>query len=189
MSLHKSSSTNMTTEPIIRHVAADFRGYAATPVEGALPVKEFAANGPNSASRKAEGQTSQPDMPGRHVLFVLVRKQDSQHPVVRTLNPDGKRHHEALMVFTQRETAVLYLQSAHSDDYDIAALAPHEVVNLLQSAASQGISRLVVNANRLHQALGEADDVVSMTALEHDPTGENLYQLLFERPVATQPTR
>jgi len=188
MSLHKSALGSVTTEPIIRHIAADFAGYTPTPTEGALPVKEFSANGPNSASRRAEAQTGTPDMSGRHVLFILVRNSDGQHPVVRTLNPDGKRYHEALMIFTRRESAAFYLQSAQSDDYNIVSLAPNEAVNLLRSAASEGIDRLVVNAKRFHQVIGDPDDVVPVTVLDHDPTGENLYQLLFDIPAAQQPT-
>jgi len=181
MSVQDSASPEKKVDKVIvRHVRADFGAELNAAPAGAMPVKEFSANGPNSASRKAEGQTGAPDMPGRHVVFVLARQASGEYPVVKVPEQDGIPAREAIMFFTQSETATLYVQVARTAEYAIKSLAPQEAVSLVHSVRSQGIEWIIVDPNRRHQEDGRSGGaVIQIAALDHDPSGENLYQEFF----------
>jgi len=88
----------------------------------------------------------------------------------------------ALPLFTRRESAVLYLQVARSDDYLVEALAPSQVSQLLNALHRQGIEFVVANPNRRHQEDGRpVGPIIPLKDFGFDSTGENIYQELHDR--------
>jgi hypothetical protein len=163
-----------------RHITLTFESGADSARPGIAPVKEFAADGPDASGRDSERFTGMPDMPGQHVLFLLVRKEDRTTPVLE-IDQNG-RTSSALPVFTRRESAVLYLQVARSDDYFVESMTPHQVSQLLKAFHRQGIEAVVADPNRRHQEDGRrAGPVIPLKDLGYDSSGENIYQEIHDR--------
>jgi hypothetical protein len=176
----KSAFAGQEREIVIRrHIPLHFNEEPPVARDGVAPVKEFSAQGPSVAGRDSERFTGRPDMPGRHVLFLLVRKDNRELPVVEAV--DGNERTEAVMIFTRREAAFLYLQVARSDEYSIESLAPHQASQLVKALRNQGIDALVVDPNRRREDGRSAAATLRLAELNYDSSGENLYQEVFDR--------
>jgi len=182
MQVHEADRAKLEANIVIsRHVPVAFENDEAPLRPGTTPVKEFSPSGPRAAGRDAERFTGEPDMPGQHVLFLLTRKDSGEMPVVKVSMADGEDV-DALMIFTRRESAVLYVQVARTDDYNVASFAPDEVRRMLKAMSKQGIDALLADPNRRHQEDGlPAGAVVDLSTIGNDPSGENLYQEIFDR--------
>jgi hypothetical protein len=173
---------------IARHVQFDFDSSPNKTPGGAPPVKQFKIRGANVSGREAEARTGAPDMAGRHVIYVLACRHGNEHPIASVLDQDGNPC-QAIMLFTHREAAALYLQVARSDEYEVITLSPQETAGLVRTVQSLGVQCIVVDPNRRHQEDGQpAGPVVSIPALHYDPSGENLYQELFAQTGQKNPS-
>jgi len=173
-------SDDRDTHWFVRHVAVNKFDRAPQATAGSAPAKEFAANGVRSASRAAEGQTGSPDMPGRHVVFLIARTDGGDYPIVRIVDQD-ENGGEAFMLFTTREAAILYLQVARSNEHSVVSVSPQEAAHLIQALRGEHVDWMVIDPNRRHQEDGlPAGPVISIKTFDYDPTGENLYQEIFD---------
>ena len=137
-----------------------------------LPAKGMPSGPRTVTDREGAAATGAVDMPGQRVAFVLRRKGQGDTPVFADGGSGGR---EAVAVFSARERAVLYLQVARWDDYELADLSPRQFGAFLRSVQGQGIKHAMVDPNRREQERGVEQPLLHLERTA-DQTGENLYE-------------
>jgi len=143
---------------------------------GGMPVKGGTKSSSTLEGRYEEGLTGEADAAGGRMVYLLVRKGqgDGETPVFSAgpEHPDG----DAILAFSSRDLAVLYLQVARWDDYKLLDIAPSQFSQVVQDARSNGIHYLMVDPNRLEQERGQEPQPLLGIERLRDLSGENLYQ-------------
>lgn len=121
-----------------------------------------------------EAMSSAADRRGKREAYILTRGEET--PVLPA-NPDSSE--EAVLVFSTRELAELYLQVARWEDHTVTPLAPIELSQWLLQAREQGINAVLIDANRHDQERGIEPPVRVVLDQLHDFSGENLHHELF----------
>jgi hypothetical protein len=114
---------------------------------------------------------------GTRAVFVLTKRgaRDPETPVFGVDNEQGAA------VFTDRENAILYVQTAGwLDDYEPYALTPGALGRWVQDARGGGLHRLLVDPNRHSQERGEPQPLLDLDR-QVDLSGEGLYRELQAR--------
>jgi hypothetical protein len=119
-------------------------------------------------------RTASPGEPMTHrEVYVLARGGDRRRLLVLPAGAGGQE--KALAVFTDRDHAVFYQQSARLSDYEPVGLSPLDLRNWLREAPAEGVTLLAVDPNHLAQQRGEPQPALALEGLDAD-AAETLYR-------------
>jgi hypothetical protein len=156
----------------VKYLPLHFADKTDPPTHAAPPIKGGMKSHGTAAGRYEEAAVGETDMPGERLVYVLVRDGSQEETPVFTAN--GKA--DAIMVFSSREMATLYLQVANWDGHRLRGLSPRELSQWVTTLGRDHIRFIIVDANRHHQVHGgKAAPAMDLQTL-HDLSGENLYQ-------------
>jgi len=124
-------------------------------------------------------------MADQRAAYALRRRGQGGTPV---FNDGGTGGRDAVAVFSAREPALLYLQVARWDEYEVADLSPPDLADLLKAAQGQGVTHALVNPNRREQERGVGQPMLHLERTA-DQSGESLYDEVVavggSRPAST----
>ncbi len=142
-------------------------------IGGLLPAKGLDNGEAIGEDRLQEGlRGPSADGPGRRAVYVLARagEENVQSPIL----PAGPSGEDAVAVFGSREKAVLFLQVARWDGYEVLEIAPPGLEDWIADVRSEGIEYVVVDVNRHDEMQGKPQPTLSLKDLP-DQSGENLF--------------
>jgi hypothetical protein len=117
---------------------------AGTPIKGGMKTDGTAAQ------RLDDALTGRPHMAGARALFMLTRKESTGLDTPVFSGDASEPGSEAILVFTSREQATLYLQVARWDNYQVRDFNPSDFSLLVRQARQDGLL-LLVDPNRQQQ--------------------------------------
>jgi hypothetical protein len=116
---------------------------------------------------------------GKRGLYVLALRGPAELEVPIFEAGQGADR-ESVAVFTDRNAALAFLQTARwEDSHTFADLPPSALALFFQQARREGIDRVLVNPNRLAQLRGELQSALDLDA-QADLSGGTLYRELWE---------
>jgi hypothetical protein len=164
-------------EPI-RHItiqlppSPDFNTPSAPPLKGGMKADS------TGVGREEETNRIGTSIPGSHVVYVLAR--DSEKGDETPVFPLQNATSDAVMVFTRRESAVLYLQVAGWEDYKLRELSSLELGQWALSLQGDHVGFMLIDANRHDQTEGKEPLRAIALGEMRNLSGENLYEQMLD---------
>jgi len=155
------------------------RQFSGNAQESATPASAAPAIGGTNAERVSDDRLDEAlQERGDRTVFVLVRKGEDplQSPVFES--GEGGDSSE-IAVFTERNTAHLYLQAARCDEtHEPIGLTASLLADWFRALQERGVESVKVNPNRQEEEEGWQQRTVPLQAIEH--SGEEIYGRLHD---------
>jgi len=172
--METSRDQSQSNGDAVRHIAIQLDPSFRPNAHSTHPSKTGMSGNGSDSDRSKEPFLDNTETPGQRTIYILVRKteQADETPVFRVKEQNA----DAVLVFTYREAALLYLQVARWTSYGVRELSPIELSQWVPALESSEVAFLIVNANRRHHE--RSDDLQNAIDVRRiqDLTGENLYQ-------------
>lgn len=143
-------------------------------VNRSMPLK----GGGDARSTSAGRLDSAAELEGKRAVYVLTRK-DADHIESPVLNAGEQDEESAVLLFSDREKALLYMQVAGWDDYMPISLSPPDLRAWLSEARGDGIELAAVDPDRQDHLQGTPQPVLVLGEMV-DESEDTLYREVLD---------